>query len=92
MTQTLINPRGVFHRESHPMAARPESLNGKVLGLVDNCKVNADVFLDHIQLLMTQKYRIPTVMRIRKTVAGSPAPYTDAFFEKCDIVVNAFGD
>ena len=92
MTQTLLNPRGVFHREENPIAARPDTLNGKVLGLVDNSKVNADVFLDCLQALITAKYRIPTVLRIRKNVAGCPAPYTDAFFETCDIVVNAFGD
>ena len=92
MTQILLNPRGVFYREENPMAARPDTLNGKVLGLVDNSKVNADVFLDCLQTLMSAKYKLPVVLKIRKTVAGSPAPYSDEFFEKCDIVVNAFGD
>ena len=92
MTQILLNPRGVFLREENPIAARPESLNNKVLGLLDNSKVNAHVFLDRLQERIAKTYRIPEVLRIRKSIAGTPAPYTDEFIEKCDIVVNAFGD
>ena len=92
MTQIILNPRGVFRIEKHPIAARPDSLNNKVLGLVDNSKMNADVFLDALLELITKTYTIPEVLLIRKSVSGTPAPYTDEFFKKCDIVVNAFGD
>jgi hypothetical protein len=92
MTQILINPRGVFRREEKPIAHRMDSLDKKVLGLVDNSKVNADVFLDSIQALLTKMYEIADVLRIRKSIAGTAAPFTEEFFEKCDIVVNAFGD
>ncbi|NQU15943.1 MAG: hypothetical protein HQ561_17450 [Desulfobacteraceae bacterium] len=92
MTQILLNPRGVSHREENPIATRPDYLDDKVLGLVDNSKTNADVFLDRLQELMIKTYRIKEVLRIRKSVAGTPAPFNDDFFEKCDMVVNAFGD
>ena len=92
MTQILLNPRGVFHREENPIATRPDSLDDKVLGLVDNSKTNADVFLDRLQELMIKTYQIKEVLRIRKSVSGTPAPFSDDFFEKCDMVVNAFGD
>jgi hypothetical protein len=92
MAQILINPRGAFRREMNPIAPRPKSLDNKVLGLVENSKDNADIFLDAIKQRIRKSWNIKDVVEIRKSVAGTPAPYTDAFFDKCDIVVNAFGD
>ncbi len=92
MAQILINPRGAFRREVNPIAPRPKSLDNKVLGLVENSKDNADIFLDAIKQRIQKSWNIKDVVEIRKSVAGTPAPYTDAFFDKCDIVVNAFGD
>ena len=45
MSQYLLNPRGRFNFESNPIAPRPSALEKKVLGLVDNSKVNADRYL-----------------------------------------------
>lgn len=92
MPQILINPRGAFRREVNPIAPRPKSLDNKVLGLVENSKDNADIFLDAIKQRIQKSWKIKDVIQIKKSIAGTPAPYTDAFFDKCDIVVNAFGD
>lgn len=92
MTQILLNPRGIFHRQENPIATRPVSLDNKTLGLVDNSKTNADVFLDRLQELITKTYKIKAVLKIRKSVAGTPAAFSEDFLAKCDIVVNAFGD
>jgi len=92
MTRILVNPRGVFRREENPIADRPKTLRGKILGLIDNSKVNADVFLNRIEKLMGETSGIGRVRRIRKSVAGTPAPFTEDFFARCDVAVNAFGD
>jgi hypothetical protein len=92
MAQFLVNPRGAFRREINPIAPRPESLDGKVLGLVENSKDNADIFLDAVARRIRKSWNIKNVVQIRKSVAGTPAPFTDTFFDECDIVINAFGD
>ena len=92
MSQFLLNPRGRFNFESNPIAPRPSALENKVLGLVDNSKVNADRYLKNIETLLRTRFNISDVIHIRKNVAGTPAPFTQAFFEKCDFAVNAFGD
>lgn len=92
MAQILINPRGAFRREINPIAPRPESLDNKVLGLVENSKDNADIFLEAVEQRIRKSWKIKEVIQIRKSVSGTPAPYTDDFFDKCDIVINAFGD
>jgi len=92
MTHILLDPRGVFRREERGLAPRSPSLDHKILGLVDNSKVNADHFLDAVAQLLTRRFKIPAVLRIRKSVTGTPAPYTEAFLAKCAVAVNAFGD
>ena len=92
MVQYVLNPRPIFRRKENPIAPRLPNLNQKVLGLVDNSKVNADLFLDQIEQQVKQHFDIAEVIRIRKSVAGTPAPYIKKFFERCDVAVNAFGD
>ena len=92
MAQKLINPRGTFRCEVNPIAPRLESMDGKITGLVENSKDNADVFLDAISARIRKIWDVNAVLRIRKSVSGTPAPYTDDFLENCDAVINAFGD
>ena len=92
MTQILGNPRGAFRREKNPIADRPETLAGKTLGLVDNSKVNADLFLNQVEKRLCETSGVTKVLRVRKSVAGTPAPFTENFFAQCDVAVNAVGD
>ena len=92
MVQYLLNPRAVFRRKENSITARLTDLNKKVVGLVDNSKVNADLFLDQIEQQLKQCIDIADIIRVRKSVAGTPAPYTKEFFKRCDVAVNAFGD
>jgi hypothetical protein len=92
MVPHLLTPRGAFHRTENPIAARLPSLNQRVLGLVDNSKPNADLFLHYIQELIGNTYIISEILKIRKPMPSVPAPFTQEFFAKCDFVINAFGD
>ncbi len=92
MNQQLLNPRGTFRLEENPIAPRLDSLNNKVLGLVDSSKANADVFLNRIQELLSEIYSFPEILRTRKSNGSVPSPFTKEFFDKCDFAINAFGD
>jgi len=92
MTQTLVNPRGIFRRTDNPIAPRSDSLDHKVLGIVDNGKVNADLFLKNIEKRLRETYNIPKTIRILKSRVGTPAVFSEEFFRECDVAVNAFGD
>jgi hypothetical protein len=93
MPQQLMNPRGIFRCVENHIAQRIDELSQKVLGLVDNSKVNADLFLDYLRGHIAKKYNIQETVKIRKPMGPAiPAPFTQAFFDKCDFVINAFGD
>lgn len=88
----LMNPCGVFRYDQEPIAPRPRELTKKVLGLLDNSKKNADLFLDHVLQVLHKAYSFADVLRIKKSSGAVPAPFTTEFFERCNMVINAFGD
>ena len=80
MAQYLLYPRAEFRRKEMHIADRVSTLNAKVIGLVDNSKVNADRFLDEIERIIKLRYGISEVLRVRKSITGTPAPYSEKFF------------
>lgn len=92
MADELMSPRGVYRYEEKPLARRLTELSGKVLGLVDNSKQNADLFLDRVFEALSRTYAWKDVLRIKKPSGSVPASFTPEFFERCDLVINAFGD
>lgn len=76
------------------LAPRLTDLNGKVVGLLDNSKMNSDRFLEHTVAILGEKYRFAAVLRKRKPSASKLAPpeIMEEFVEKCDLVITAVGD
>lgn len=93
-TIQVLNPTGKANVPEVAMAPRPDSLEGKVVGLLDNTKANADVFLSRVEELLREKFRVAEIMRRRKPTASRAMP--DGMLEelttRCDLVINAFGD
>ena len=92
MSRELLNPRGVFHYEKNVIAPRLLDLNEMVIGLVDNGKDNADVYLNCMMELLKEKYTIKDTLTVTKPTASLPAHFTQEFLDKCNFVINAFGD
>ncbi|MBI5969060.1 MAG: hypothetical protein HY882_14540 [Deltaproteobacteria bacterium] len=92
MSLELMNPCGVFRYDEEPIAPRLRDLTKKVLGLLDNSKNNADLFLDHVLEVLNKAYSFADVLRIKKSSGAVPAPFTTEFLERCNVVINAFGD
>jgi hypothetical protein len=75
------------------MAERLSTLDGKVLGVVNNGKLNSDVFLRSILKLVQKKYALKDVIWIDKT--NPSLPVTDAMLEQLkasQAVISGMGD
>jgi len=92
MVDELMNPIGICRYEKKPIAPRLGDLKNKVLGLVDNSKSNADLFLNQVQEVLCQSYVFADILRIKKSAGSVPASFAKEFFERCHLVINAFGD
>ena len=91
----LMNPFGSSAPAPRPrLAARPASLQGLRLGLLDNSKPNADRLLEGVREELEGQLEPSAVVRRRKPGAGVPGP--EALLEElgaqCDAVIVAVGD
>ena len=76
------------------MAPRLETLEGKVIGLLDNTKANSDRFLAYLGELLRREHGVAEVLPRRKRGASTAVAgeLLDELVGSCDAVVTAVGD
>lgn len=76
------------------VAKRVGDLDGKVLGLLNNGKVNGDRLLELVREQLGARYRLREVVVVRKPSASRVAEdaVLDRLARECDAVVTAIGD
>jgi hypothetical protein len=91
-TTTFLDPTNELDPQSKPRAARPGSLEGLTVGLLDISKARGDVFMDHLAELLTG--RGLRVERFRKPTYTKPAPFDlrAEIARRCDAVIEALAD
>ncbi len=91
-TRVLLDPTGERAPVARQRVARPATLKGLTIGLLDISKARGDVFLDRVsELLVTRGLRVE---RYRKPTFTKPAP-VDLRHEiaiTCDVVIEALAD
>lgn len=76
------------------LAPRLDSLEGKVVGFLDNSKLNADRFLALLEQELASRYHLAEVVRARKP-SGSricPEEILSDLVSRCDAIITAVGD
>ena len=73
-------------------AARPETLDGRRIGFLDNGKPNADVFLSRVEELLCERFAVFQAIWQRKRHGGRPVEDLDDLAKRCQVVVNGVGD
>lgn len=92
-TIEILDPRGTVDTQSLPIAERLDSLEGTTIGLLDNSKSNADVFLKAVGEHLQSEYGVEAIVYRRKDKSPIPADsIADQLHSQCDAVVNAYGD
>ena len=90
---TLLDPTSERQVAQRRRLARPESLEGKVVGLLDISKPRGDAFLDELESELHRR-GVAEVVRYVKPTYTKPAP-VDLRHEistKCDLVIEALAD
>jgi hypothetical protein len=90
----LLVPNDPNMNLNRVMAPRLDDLNGKVLGLLDNRKGNANHLLMRFGELLGDKYALKDIMFETKPIFSRPAPddLLEKFANHCDVVLTAIGD
>jgi hypothetical protein len=69
----FIDPTAGGSRAKIALAPRPMDLAGKVVGLLDNSKEQADVILETIGQVLRERYGVAKVIIRRKDAFSKPA-------------------
>jgi hypothetical protein len=92
MTRVFLDPTGELEPAVRQRVARPATLDGLTVGLLDISKPRGDVFLDRLEARLAE--RGARVERFRKPTFAKRAP-VDLRHEittKCDVVIEALAD
>ena len=92
----VLSPEGKAKTSAAKVAGLPQftDLHGKVVGLLDNSKPNADKLAERFAELLKEKYGVANVITRRKLTAqqGAPKQYLDELAAQADIVLSGLGD
>jgi hypothetical protein len=94
MTLKILDPTVPAEPTEVIAAKRERGLDGKVLGLLDNTKVNGDRLLVLVREELATRYDLREVVSLRKAGASTTAEpaMLDALAARCDVAVTAIGD
>jgi hypothetical protein len=92
MTSLLLDPTGELDPVQRAPRAKPASLVGLTVGLLDISKARGNVFLDRLAELFSA--RGVTTKRYKKPTFTRPAPISlvQEIASECDVVVEGLAD
>ena len=90
----LVSPQGHAQPLSVGASARPRSLEGLRVGLLDNTKAPVDKMMVHLAAKLKERFPGIETYSASKIVASLPAreQVLQNLRQNCDVVINALGD
>ena len=90
----VVHPAAEDVREPSRLAPRLATLQGRTIGLIDNHKRNADVYLEELGRLLQAQYGVARLVTYRKLSQSLPTPgeVLDHLASECDALIHAVAD
>jgi hypothetical protein len=91
---TVLHPAAEDVAEPQRLAPRLSSLQGMTVGLIDNHKRNADIYLEELGRLLQERYGVSQVVTYRKISQSLPTAgeVLDRLAGACDAIIHAVAD
>ena len=91
---SILEPAAPAREQRRARVTGLQSLQGKVVGFIDNAKPNFNHLADDIGELLVTRYGVAAVVKHRKRAASMPASaeVMQDVKEKCDLVITGSGD
>ena len=93
-TFTLVDPTTAAIVPAFEGAPRIPTIAGANIGLIDDSKRNADVLLEEIAAVLTEKYEVNSISWLKKPSASKPADPAELeeLAKATDAIIIAIGD
>ena len=93
MTLRILDPRLAADGEAMRLAPALASLNGAVVGMIDNAKIGTERFFDFVEQILRTEYGVREFIRRRKPDSSRPVPpKLLAEMSGADAMLSAIGD
>ena len=93
MTLRILDPRLAADGEAMRMAPALPSLDGAVVGMIDNAKIGTERFFDFVEQILRKQYGVREFIRRRKPDSSRPVPPRMlAEMSGADAMLSAIGD
>ena len=92
-TLKMLDPRGAVNPGDRPVMRGLDSLEGKVIGIIDNGQSNSTAMFQELAKLIHEKYQPAEVLFKTKPshMQGAPSRILDEFVRRCDAVITGLG-
>jgi len=92
-TIKMLDPRASVNTKDRPLVRGLDTLEGKVIGIIDNGQANSTTMFQELAKLLAQKYRPAEVLFKTKPthMQGAPKATMEEFVSRCDAVITGLG-
>jgi hypothetical protein len=89
----FLDPRVTVSLKERPLVPGLDTLEGKVIGIIDNGQANStDMFKELAILLRDRFHTREVVFRTKPThMQGAPKPIMEELLDRCDAVITGLG-
>jgi hypothetical protein len=88
----LLDPTAETAPAVQPRLARPQSIAGMTIGLLDIAKMRGDEFLDRLDELLTERGHVVKRYRKKHFTHLAPLELKQQIKSECDLVVEGLAD
>ena len=92
-TIKFLDPRATVNPKDRPLVPGVETLEGKVIGIIDNGQANSTTMFQELAKLMQEKFHTKEVIFKTKPthMQGAPKPIMEEILNRCDAVITGLG-
>jgi hypothetical protein len=89
----FLDPRATVNPKDRPLVPGLDTLEGKVIGIIDNGQSNSTDMFKELAQLIEKKYHAKEVLfRTKPThMQGAPKPLMEELLSRCDAVITGLG-
>jgi hypothetical protein len=92
-TLKMLDPRASVNTKDRPLVPGLDTLEAKIIGIIDNGQANSTPMFQELAKLLQEKYSPAEVLFKTKPthMQGVPEPIVEEFIARCDAVITGLG-
>jgi len=89
----FLDPRATVNPQERPLIAGLDSLEGKVIGIIDNGQANSTTMFQELANLVLERFKPQEVIFKTKPthMQGAPKAMMEEIVNRCDAVITGLG-